>query len=187
VTPELDFGLWTAWWYSAAFGITNLFLIFVYPRVPAKRLFRMPTFGSRRERIVSYISIFMFARGLMVFAVFVPVKLHTVWLWVGTMVFLVCLAVHTVAMFDFAVTPENEPVVTGVYRITRHPMQHTAVVMWFGVGVATLSWVICLACLVQPFLSYPFLRAQERACVDAYGERYLEFMERTPRYFTAFT
>jgi protein-S-isoprenylcysteine O-methyltransferase Ste14 len=186
LTPELDFGLWTAWWYTAAFGLTNLFLISIFPRMSARRLFRIPAFESWRERIVSYMSIFVFARALMVFAVFVPLRLNTIWFWIGTVVFFGCLVLHTVAMFDFAAAPSDEPVVTGAYRITRHPMQHVAVVMWLGVGVATLSWVICLVCLLQPFLSYPFLQAQERSCLEAYGERYRGYMQQAPRYFRPF-
>ena len=186
LVPELSFGLWTAWWYTAAFGVTSLFLIFVFPRMSARRLFRMPTFDSWWERVISYISIFAFARALMVFAVFVPLKLGTVWFWVGTTVFLACLAFHTVTMFDFATAAHDEPVVTGAYAITRHPMQHIAVLMWLAVGVATLSWVIFLACILQPFLSYPFLRAQERSCLEAYGERYRGYTQQTPRYLRPF-
>jgi len=56
-------------------------------------------------------------------------------------------------------------------------------VMWIGVGIATTSWVILLACGIQLILFRPFLIAQERFCLDTYGESYKEYMQKTPRYF----
>ena len=60
---------------------------------------------------------------------------------------------------------------------TRHPMQLIAIVMWLGVAMATLSWVIGLVCFLQPFLLRPFLLAQERMCLAEYGVDYI--VERT--------
>jgi protein-S-isoprenylcysteine O-methyltransferase Ste14 len=55
--------------------------------------------------------------------------------------------------------------------------------MWISVGIATTSWAILLVCVIQLFLSRPFLIAQERFCLDTYGESYREYMQRTQGYF----
>jgi len=55
--------------------------------------------------------------------------------------------------------------------------------MWIGIGIATMSCVILLACAIQLFLSRPFLIAQEQFCLSLYGESYKEYIQKTPRYF----
>ena len=152
------------------------------PRIFGKRLIRLPPFASRKERILSMGSMLLFARGMMIYSVFVTLKWATAWFYVGTAVFLLGLIIHTMAMVNFAKTPLDRPVVNGVYRLSRHPMQLVSIVMWIGVGVATASWVILVACVVQLFLSRPLLLAQERYCLDTYGESYREYMRRTLRY-----
>ena len=183
IIPELHIGWWNGWWYPVIFGLVNLSLMAAYgPRIFGKRLIRLPPFASRKERILSMGSMLLFARGMMIYSVFVTLEWATAWFYVGSSVFLLGLIIHTVAMLNFAKTPPDHPVVNGVYRCSRHPMQLVSIVMWIGVGIATASWVILVACGVQLFLSRPFLLAQERYCLDTYGEAYREYMRRTPRY-----
>ncbi len=180
---ELQIGLWTGWWFSASFGIINLILMAVYRKSYAKRLFPFPPFLSRKEKVLSWASVFLFGRGMILFTVFVPLKLGTGLFYLGTTIFILGLIFHTIAMFNFAFTPRDEPVVKGAYRFSRHPMQVISIVMWLGVGISTTSWVIIAACCIQMFISYYFLVAQERFCFETYGERYRAYMEKTPRYF----
>jgi protein-S-isoprenylcysteine O-methyltransferase Ste14 len=153
------------------------------PRIFGKRLIHMPPFVSRKEKVLSLASMFLFARGMMVYSIFVTLKWTMVWFYIGTAIYLLGLIMHTVAMINFAHTSPDHPVVKGVYRLSRHPMQLVSIAMWMGVGIATASWVILAACGVQLFLSRPFLIAQERYCLDRYGDLYREYMRRTPRYF----
>jgi protein-S-isoprenylcysteine O-methyltransferase Ste14 len=48
--------------------------------------------------------------------------------------------------------------------------------------MATLSWIILGACLLLAVVSYPSIRAQERYCLETYGEAYREYLKTTPRY-----
>ena len=182
--PEFQIGWWNGWWYPAVFGLINLVLIVAYgPRTFGKRLIRLPHFTSRTEKILSLASVFLFGRGMMIYSVFVTMKWTTVWFYLGTAIFLPGLIVYTRAILNFASTPSDIPVVNGVYRYSRHPIQLLGIVMWIGVGIATTSWVILLACGIQLILSRPFLIAQERFCLDTYGESYKEYMQKTPRYY----
>jgi protein-S-isoprenylcysteine O-methyltransferase Ste14 len=135
------------------------------------------------EKILSLTSVFLFGRGLMVYSIFVTIKWDSAWFYIGTALFLAGLAVYTRALVNFATTPSDRLVVKGVYRFSRHPIQLLGIVMWIGVGIAATSWVILLVCVIQFFLSRPFLIAQERFCLDTYGESYKEYMQKTPRYF----
>jgi protein-S-isoprenylcysteine O-methyltransferase Ste14 len=182
--PEFQIGWLNGWWYPAVFGLINLGLIAAYgPRTFGKRLLHLPAFTSPTERILSLASVFLFGRGMMIYSIFVTIKWDTPWFYIGTALFLAGLTIYTRALVNFAVTPPDRPVVSGVYRFSRHPIQFLGIVMWIGVGIAVTSWVILIACVIQLFLSRPFILAQERFCLDAYGESYREYMQKTPRYF----
>ena len=86
------------------------------------------------------------------------------------------------AMLNFATTPHNQPVVKGMYRISRHPVQVLAIIMSIGIGIATTSWIIIVASVVLALLSYPTFLAQERSCLETYGDSYRDYMNRTPRW-----
>ena len=182
--PEFQIGWLNGWWYPAVFGLINLVLIVAYgPRTFGKRLVRLPPFDSWMEKILSLASVFLFGRGLMIYSMFVTIKWATIWFYLGTAIFLLGLIVYSRSIVNFASTPLDRPVVKGVYRYSRHPIQLLGIVMWLGVGIATTSWVILLACVIQLFLSRPFLIAQERFCLNTYGESYKKYMQKTPRYF----
>ena len=179
----LEIGWSTGWWFTAAFGLVNIFLIIVYGKRFARHLFAFPKFQSLKEKIISMTSVFLFARALMVYTVFVPIKAYGIWVYVGVIIFSLGLIVHTYAMINFATTPLNKPVVKGIYQYSRHPMQIMGIIMWLGVGISTGSWIIILACVIQIFLCRGFLIAQERSCLESYGEEYREYMTKVPRYF----
>jgi len=182
--PELEFGWRCAWWYIAVFVLVNLAFMFRYGfwRL-GKRLVALPRFVSWWERILSLASVSLFGRMMMLYSIFVTLKIDTVWFYLGTFLFLAGLVLYTIVLSNFATTPVDQPVVKGAYRLSRHPMQLTALLMCLGIALATLSWLIGLACLFQILLMPVFLKAQERACLEAYGDSYRAYQARTPRYF----
>jgi protein-S-isoprenylcysteine O-methyltransferase Ste14 len=180
---EFQIGLNSAWWYSAAFGLVNLIFIFTSSKAKLKRLMRFPRFKSKVAKIISYLSVILFTRGLIILTIFIPVEFHVISFIIGTSIFITCLVVYVIALNDFLSSDINEPVTKGVYNKLRHPMQLMAFVMWIGIGIASLSWLIIVMCIIQLFVSYPFLIAQEQECLDAYSKRYMDYFVRTKRYF----
>jgi len=130
-------------------------------------------------------SVFLFARAIMVYTIFVPVKGGGACFYTGIAVFVLGLTAYTCATISFAMTPVQKPVVTGIYQYSRHPMQLLGIAMWLGVGMSTGSWIIILACVIQTFLCRSFLIAQERSCLEFYGGEYSKYMVNVSRYFPA--
>lgn len=178
----ISIGWSNGWWFTAIFGLVNLFFLMKYPRCFSKRLLRFPPFKSKFDKVISMISVVLFMRGIMVYTLFVTIKIGTILFYVGLIVYVIGLILYTGAMGAYATTEIQKPVVTGVYRVSRHPMQVFSLFMWVGVGLATHSWIILAICCVQPFLSYWFLKAQEEYCLVQYGEMYRDYLQNTPRY-----
>jgi len=184
-TPEITIGFWNAWWFVIAYILVNVIPIFYYPKHFAKRVFTIPKFGNRKERILSTLN-FFFYFGAIGISIFLPLKLHTNWFLIGLIISIIGFILYTLSMINFATTPPDQPVTKGVYRISRNPMQVTAILIWIGVGITTASWIILLLCVLQGIFSYPSMIAQERFCIDKYGEPYLQYMQKSPRYLIFF-
>jgi protein-S-isoprenylcysteine O-methyltransferase Ste14 len=180
--PELNIGWGYAWWFPATYVLITISIVGIYGRTFSKRFFRLPKSESIRPRIPVLLGAALFGRVIMIYSIFVPLKLNTPWLWIGGFIFLCGAGLTAVAMINFATTSHDQPVRKGLYRFSRNPIQVLAIIMWIGVGIATLSWIILGACLLLAVVSYPSIRAQERFCLETYGAAYREYMKSTPRY-----
>ena len=118
----------------------------------------------------------------MFYAIFVPIQLNTIWFWIGVVFFSVSTILSALSMINFATTPLDKPVIKGIYRISRHPVQVFAIIMLIGIGLVTVSWIIIVVSLLLAIISYPTFLIQERSCIERYGSAYREYINRTPRW-----
>ena len=184
IVPEFQIGLWNGWWFSLVYLAVNFGLLVLYPKEVAKRLFTPPEMNKTEQVILRIESVLYY--GMMVYAVFVPLKLGTAWFPTGLVVFGLGMIGTLVATANFASTPLDQLVVKGLYRISRNPGHVASFVAWLGVGIATASWVIIVTDVVMNLLMHATTLAEERFCLDKYGESYRGYMQRVPRYFLFF-
>ena len=179
--PQVNIGLVYAWWFPAVYLLITIIIIVIYGKDFTKRFFRLP--GAKfKGKIPTLLSSTLFSRGIMAYAVFLPLQIDTVWFWIGTSVFSISTILSVVSMINFATTTTGQPVTKGLYRISRHPIQVLAVIMSIGMGIATTSWVIIVASILLAVLSYPTFIVQERSCREMFGNAYAEYESRTPRW-----
>lgn len=112
---------------------------------------------------------------------------------IGQGIFVVGLVIFTlgfigmiVALFNFRNTPTDQPVTSGLYRVSRNPQWVTLVTMFLGTGIAIGSWTAVLLLLIAAVFYHFRIRGEERACLARYGEPYQAFLDRVPRYFVFF-
>ena len=180
--PDTQIGLYNAWIFSAVYGALSIGIMISLPNKKRKRIVTLPKFNSKTEKIAVGITSLIFARGLIFYSVFVPLKMYTVSFYIGSAVYLAGMISSVYAMWSFSRVDLSGPVTGGIFRVTRHPMQVMSIVMWIGVGIATMNWIIIACAVLLAILYNPSFRAQERFCGDKYGEDYADYMKRTPRY-----
>ena len=179
---ELPFRLENTWIFAAIYLLATSIIMLSFPKHFKKRLLTAPTFSSRFQKVLFIIGIVIFSRGLFIYSIVVPFKLWSVWFWIGLPIYSFGLIGSVIAMLNYAKTEKDKPVVIGIYRLSRHPMQIMAVVMWIGIGIISASWVIILMAFILGIISFPSLVAQEKDCLKIYGDPYKVYMNRTPRF-----
>jgi protein-S-isoprenylcysteine O-methyltransferase Ste14 len=179
--PAFEIGLWNAWIFTVVDALTiPIFLRIVKNRQspsPEKAMAGM----SRVEKIILYASKVMFVP-VLIYSIFVPLKLGTMWLYIGLPITLIGLIAGVMVLVNWATTPPDEPVTRGLYRYSRHPMYVAAFIMYVGLGIACASWIFLLFAVVFTVVSFVYANAEEQLTLEMYGDSYREYMSRTTRY-----
>ena len=161
------------------FGI----LLIIFPRQVVARLYDRP---RRRggEVVRRILGVLLFLAWLLL-AILTPLGDGVV-LAVGLVFYVVGLTGFVVALFNYANTPVDQPVTSGLYRISRHPQQFMISVAFLGISIAMGSWIALGLMGIGVIGGHAKVVSEEKVCLEKYGESYQEYMERVPRYFLFF-
>ena len=178
--PAFDIGIWNAWIFIVPYLLVNFGSSFLF--VDRKSTFWSWPSYNRLEKI-SLATQQVLMGGLWVYSIFLPLSTGTAWFYAGLPIYLLGLTFIAIAMLTFITVPVDKPNITGIYRISRHPMYIGILVVYVGTGIASASWVYLLIALI--FLATyrnAFAIPEERMCCKRFGDTYREYMNRTPRW-----
>lgn len=119
---------------------------------------------------------------MFIYSVFLPLPIGTTLLYVGIAIFIVGLIIFWTAGIPWATAPEDAPVTGGIYRYSRHPVYIGVFVQYIGIGIVSASGLFLLLVLVQIALSIAITPAEERYCLEKYGDAYRDYIAGTPRW-----
>jgi protein-S-isoprenylcysteine O-methyltransferase Ste14 len=181
--PASEIGVWNAWILMLYLPLHPLMFIMIdrLAGVGAitKKLGNVP-YDKTGERVLgSSMILFLLA---FTYSVFLPLKLGSIWLYVGIAVYALGLAMFILAMVNIATTPHDQPFVEGLYRYSRHPMTFWGNVMNMGISIATASWVFALFSILYAVLWHVIVTSEERGCLHKYRDAYQEYLKSTPRW-----
>jgi protein-S-isoprenylcysteine O-methyltransferase Ste14 len=177
--PTFEIGIWNAWLL-----MLPLFLIPAILTSVKKGLFKKTESTAnlnKAEKMVFRFSKVVLAL-LFLYSIFLPLKLGTLWFYVGLPISLLGIVMYIIVSVDIANTPVDRPVTTGLYRYSRHPMYVASFIAPVGTGIASASWLFLLLsvlCMITHLINGIF---EERLCLEAYGSDYQEYLDRTPRW-----
>ena len=185
LVPAFEIGVWNAWIFMLAWLFFHVAPIdWPILRYDLKGIYKKSSASipyNKTERKIDILSNVLFF-GLFIYSIFLPLQLGTAWLYTGLAIFLLGLVLFEIAGVSWATTPLNEPVTGGLYRYSRHPIWIAVFIQLIGVGIASASWLFLLATIVQIILLPFSVVAEERYCLEKYGDAYREYMNRTPRW-----
>ena len=181
LTPVFELGLWNAW----------IFMLLILLPLPFVALFRRGVFKKTASIHASIVTgtehkIHIFSEvmffSLVIYSIFLPLQIGTIWFSIGLPIYLLGLILQTIAYVNVATSPVDEPVTKGLYRFSRHPMYVTLPLVVIGTGIASASWLFLLLSVVVVITHLYNSIPEERECLEAYGNAYRQYMNRTPRW-----
>jgi protein-S-isoprenylcysteine O-methyltransferase Ste14 len=176
--PAFEIGVWNAWIFMLYHSLPMPIMMLAH-KGSMQEASKPHSEIERKLYPVGWIMWF----AACIYSIFLPLRLGTMWFYVGLPISLVGLIAYTTVSVNMATTPmDKEPLTRGLYRYSRHPMYITQFVMFIGVGIACASWVFLLFWVVYTILSFITAIPEERFCLEKYGDAYREYMNRTPRW-----
>src|SRR4030043_1639201 len=85
---------------------------------------------GREKKIFIFSKIILFS--VFIYSIFLPLKLGTIWFYIGLPIYLLGLILHTIAWVNVATSPHGQPFTKGAYRFSRHPMMFWGHIMHLG-------------------------------------------------------
>ena len=181
--PAFEIGIWNAWILMLYLALHPLLIRLIAGKEGLKRLGENPADMplTKTQKKISTFSTVIYIL-LLIYSVFLPLKLGTMWFYIGLPICLLGLIMFTIAIVSIANIPLDEPFTKGLYRYSRHPMYVTWFLILIGVGIASASWIFLLFSVVSAVPSFVLAIPEERSCLEKYGDAYREYMDRTPRW-----
>jgi protein-S-isoprenylcysteine O-methyltransferase Ste14 len=183
LVPAFEICVWNAWIFMVPFLLINiLFFILMIRKGAPGGPSRVPC-KSKTSLLFATSSKIVYLPAI-IYSIFLPLKLGTIWFYIGLPITIVGLLGSVVIMVDWAVTPTGKPVTRGIYKYSRHPIYVTGFIVLLGVSILSASWVFLLFTIifgVGATRTY-FIKIEEAQCLGHYGALYREYMNKTPRW-----
>ncbi len=180
--PEFELGLWNGWIFVLSFLLLYIALN-VLARLRGQKGPNRPSTPphNEKEKKLNVIAVLIELVSA-IYSFFLPLKLGTAWLYIGLLVYLFGMIFTIVAGTNLGSTPTDRPATKGLYRISRNPIYLGNFLIFIGIGIASASWLFLLLIALFITLQHILIGAEERWCLEKYGDAYREYMNRTPKW-----
>ena len=81
-------------------------------------------------------------------------------------------------MFYFAISEYNQPVTERIYKLSRHPVYLSFIIISIGISMAGASIILSIIAILHFITSYFIAKEEEKQCIEVYGESYLNYMKK---------
>jgi len=83
---------------------------------------------------------------------------------------------------NVSIAADHQLVETGPYRLVRHPSYTGVLLAFLGFGMVRRNWLTVMLLILGIGLAFLYrIHVEERVLLEAFGERYRAYMERTKR------
>jgi protein-S-isoprenylcysteine O-methyltransferase Ste14 len=118
----------------------------------------------------------------LIYSIFLPLHLNTIWLYIGLLIFLFGLIFDLVTLYTLRDAKLNRPFTTGSYRYSRHPLYFGFFSIYISISIMRMSWIFLVITIIHAIHLLSIIPGEEQYCLKTYGKEYQEYMKRTPRW-----
>ena len=151
LVPDFEIGLWNSWILAAIFLVANYFIMFIAPKENVKEMMDQTKQAKGKDKLITFLSMILYI-GIIVFSIFLPLKLNSLWLYVGLALFVLGMS-FTIPEAQLFFRKPGQIMNKGFYHISRHPIYVMVDIALIGIGIAAASWLLLVLVSCQsPFV-----------------------------------
>jgi len=183
--PAFEIGVWNAWIFWAlmvlSMIIPDLFMS-KEAKLTKKKGSQWIPLEKKRDVILTRLTHTVIMPVSIIYSVFLPLKIGTAWFYAGLVILVVALVISTMAIIKFNNKPIDQPITSGIYRISRHPLYLGGFLINLSIAIAGVSWIILLCAILWIVFFEISTASEEKYLIDLYGDTYRDYLERTPKW-----
>ena len=160
------------WILALIYFIISIGLLLLIPKHNISKFIKTPRVKYITE--ANYILYY----GFLFFSIFIPMKFDTVSFYIGICIFVLGVLLYTISMFYFAISEYNQPVTERIYKLSRHPVYLSFIIISIGISIAGTSIILSIIAILHFITSYFIAKEEEKQCIEIYGESYLNYMKK---------
>ena len=180
--PALEIGWCNGWVLLCVLYMIFGILLMAFPAEVVARLYEHNRSDWSKAQRASYVTGKISAIVSMVLMIFSPLKIGTNVFIPGIVIYILGLTGFFIALLNFRYTPLDQPVTSGIYKISRHPQVLMLFILGFGICISIGSWLALFLQVIAALFLRSRTLAEETACLELYGDSYRAYMKRVPRY-----
>ena len=179
--PELKFSLLSGVIPFVIYLTIFLITIYLFPRENRKRLYDRSNWTKKQiiytiiSKIITLLIIILILFSLLTQKIYLII--------IGSIVFVIGAIIMVNAIITFCKTPLNKPVNKGIYKYSRNPQMVGIWTIFVSIGILTNSISLILLIALHILFANEFIKAEEESCIKKYGNEYMEYLKKIPRYF----
>jgi len=182
--PTLSIGWFNGWIFLVIFFTSFGMFLLTCSKDVISRLY--DDIGwTKSQKILSKIAKIF---GLITFLLFIFTPLN-----IGSIEFIIGIALITIgtigfliALINFKNSPLNKPITIGLYKISRNPQLLMIYLASIGNCLAIGSWAALIILGLSMIFGHFRILGEEKRLSEQYGESYLEYKKKVPRYLIFF-
>lgn len=126
--------------------------------------------------------------GLIVLILFIfsSLKVGSIEFIIGTFIIIIGTIGFLIALANFKNAPLNKPITKGLYKISRNPQLVMIYIVSLGNCLAIGSWTALIIVSLSIITGHFRILGEEKRLTEQYGESYVKYKEKVPRYFIFF-
>ena len=102
--------------------------------------------------------------------------------YIGIGVYMAGIILLAISVVNFAAPSESGVNESGIYRISRNPMYVAYFICFVGFALLTQSLILLGFVLIFQISAHRIILAEEKWCIEKFGEEYLQYMNSVGRY-----
>lgn len=181
VVAAHSLGFFNLWILMALYALPILLTIFVRKHVFHPTSSRFSSARSSREYGLFVVSKFIMLIYFL-YAIAIPIRLDTPIAMVGLAVYSVGFLCYSAAWITVAISGGAKVVSNGPFRFSRHPIYLSSALLFIGAGFVSRSYLFLGISVLVGLTHMRNAIAEERICLQVYGDEYRKYMAATPRW-----
>ena len=184
--PDFELGFGNGWVLLGVYAVGFLLAVAALSKEDRARLFADPKAQLRGVRRSLLTIGQLVAVASIVLMVISPLAGIAIPLYLGLVMYGTGYGIVIVSLVYFKRATYDRPVTAGPYRLSRNPQWVGLFLVLAGSAVACGSWLLIGMVAIVAVVYHIQILEEERACTDLYGESYLRYVRKVPRYFLFF-